>query len=70
MSETGRGFVQAALLVAIVAAPTFSEAQTDQRSGTAPGMTYESLAQLPDLSGWWYWHLEPTALPLPFLGAP
>jgi hypothetical protein len=67
-----RIFVHTVLLVAVIVTPTLSAAQAEQRASNAPGMAYESLARLPDLSGWWYWYLDPTTglPPSPFIGAP
>jgi hypothetical protein len=65
-----RAFAHSVLLVALVAHQTLVEAQTGGTSDAARGMTYASLAQLPDFSGWWYWQLPESGPPYPFMGAP
>ena len=47
--------------VAIAGACCFGlGARADEKSDASrPGMTYESIARLPDFSGWWYLDLDP-----------
>lgn len=50
-------------IVAIAGAFCIMAARADETSDASrPGMTYESIARLPDFSGWWYLDLDPNAV--------
>jgi len=50
----------AAATIAIAGALCVMAARADETSDASrPGMTYESIARLPDFSGWWYLDLDP-----------
>jgi hypothetical protein len=47
--------------VAIAGACWAAAASADEKSDASrPGMTYESIARLPDFGGWWYLDLDPS----------
>ena len=58
----GASVVSAGLAIAtgaITGAFCATAARADEASDARPGMTYESIARLPDFSGWWALDLDP-----------
>jgi hypothetical protein len=47
------------IALATVGALRFSTARAEDKPDARPGMTYASIARLPDFGGWWYLDLDP-----------